>query len=105
MHMSCPAQKKHRRKVRALYLLYKIYHRADPIIHEYLYRFVAAHNIRASAALDELISMIPRCRSDKFRRSFRPAAVRPWNSLPLGDFSGDTLSSFKSVMNLCLQMA
>ena len=38
----------HRRKVSALFLLYKIYHKADHSLHEYLYHFVAARNTRGS---------------------------------------------------------
>ena len=37
----------------------------------------------------------------QLRRSFLPAAVRLWNLLPLGVFSGGTLSSF-TALNLCL---
>ena len=64
----------HRRKVSALCLLYKIYHRVHYPMNEYLTHFVAARNIRAPAALDELALVIPRCRSGKFSQSFLPAA-------------------------------
>ena len=46
----------HRRKVSALYLLYKIYRRADHSMSGYLNHFIAARNTRASAALGELAS-------------------------------------------------
>ena len=54
----------HRRKVSALCLLYKIYHRAAHPLHEYLHHFVAARSTRASVALGELALVIPRCRID-----------------------------------------
>ena len=65
----------HRRKVSALWLLYKIYHRAGHPMHEYLYYFVATRNTRASAALAELALLISRCRTDQFLQSFLPADV------------------------------
>ena len=65
----------HRRKVSALCLLYKIYHRADHPLHEYLHHFVAARNTRGSAAVCELALLIPRCRIDQFTPSFLPVAV------------------------------
>ena len=34
----------HKRKVSVLCLLYKIYHRADHLLHEYLHHFITAHN-------------------------------------------------------------
>ena len=40
--------------------------------------------------------MIPRCRTDKFSRSFLPAALRLWNLLPSGVFSSGTLISSKT---------
>ena len=69
---------------------------------EYLHHFVVACNTRASAALGELASEIPRCRTDQFSWSFLPAAVRLWKLLPPGVLSGGTLSPFKSSINLCL---
>ena len=57
----------HRRKVSAVCLLYKIYHRTDHPIHEYLHHCVAARNTQTSAALSLLALIIPRCRSDQFR--------------------------------------
>ena len=92
----------HIRKVSVLSLLYKIYHRVDPPMNEYLNHFVAARNTRASAALGDLTFVIPRCRTDQFSWSFLPVVVRLRNSLPSGVFSSGTLSSFKSAMNLCL---
>ena len=53
----------HRRKVSALCLLYKIYHRVAHSMNEYLSHFVAVRNARASAALGELAVVIPRCRT------------------------------------------
>ena len=50
----------------------------------------------------ELPLVISRCRTDKFSRSFLPSDVRLCNFLPSDTVSGDTLSSFKSAMNLCL---
>ena len=95
----------HRRKVSELCLLYKIYHRVDLTINEYLNHFVAARNVRASAALGELALMIPSCRTDEFSRSFLSAVVCLWNLLSSGVFSGGSLSSFKSDMDLCLLRA
>ena len=63
---------------------------------------VAARNARASAALDELALVIPRCKTDEFSWAFLPAAFCLWTLLPSGVFSGDILTSFKSTMNLCL---
>ena len=91
----------HRRKVSTLCLLYKIYHRVGHPINVHLNYFVAARNTRASAALDELALVNPRCRTDKFSQSFLPAAGRLWDLLPSGVFSSDILSSFKSAMNMC----
>ena len=101
---------RHRRKVRPSCLLYKIYHRAGHPLHEYLQDFIAAYNTRDSAALCELALVIPRCRTDKFSLSFLPVTVRLLNLLPSLSvcktcFSGGTLRSFKSAMNLCLQRA
>ena len=66
--------------------------------------FFAARNTRTSAALGELVLMIPRCRTDQFSLSFMPAASRLWNLL-VSVFSGRTLSSFNSDMNMCIQNA
>ena len=74
-------------------------------MHEYLPNFVAARNTRASAALAQLSFVSSRCRTDQFSWSCLPAAVRLWNLLPTGVFSSDTLSYFKSAINLCLQRA
>ena len=41
------------RLVSVLYFLYKIYHRGDHPINEYLKHFVATRNTRASAALGD----------------------------------------------------
>ena len=59
-----------RRKVSALCLLNRIYHRVDNLMNGYLNHIVAARNTRASAALGELTLVIPRCRTDQFSRSF-----------------------------------
>ena len=69
---------------------------------QYLHPFLAARNTRASTPLGKVTLVIPHCRTDQFIWSFLPAAVRLWNLLPSGMLSGGTLSSFKSVMNLCL---
>ena len=53
-----------------VFALYKIYHRVDYLLHEYLNHFVAACNTRASAALCELALVIPRCRTYQFILSF-----------------------------------
>ena len=74
-------------------------------MNEYLSHFVAACNTGASAALGELGLVIPSCRADQFNRSFLPVTVRMWNLLPLGVFSGETLSSFNRAMDLCLLRA
>ena len=44
-----------------------------------LYHFIAAGNTRDSAALDKLVLVILRCRTDPFSRSFLPATLRLWN--------------------------
>ena len=92
----------HRRKVCALCLLYKTYHRMDHPMSEYLNHFIAARNTRASAALGELAFVIPGCRTDQFSRSLLPAAVRLRNLLLLSVVSGGTLCSLNSAMNICL---
>ena len=71
-------------------------------MNEYLNHFVAARIIRSSAALCELALVIPSCRTDHFSRLLLPAAGRLWSLLSSGMFSGGTLRSFKSDMNLCL---
>ena len=70
---------------------------------EYLHHFVAVRNTRAAAALSYLALLIPRCRTDKFSLLFLHAVVGLWNLLPSGLFSGGTLSSIKSAMNLSLR--
>ena len=70
----------------------------------YLNNFVAASNATASAALGQLALAIPRCRTEQFSRAVLPAAGRLSKFRPSGVLSGSTLSSFKSVMNLCLLM-
>ena len=47
-----------RKKVNALCLFYKIYHRVDNSMHKCLYHFVATRNIRISAALGKLALVI-----------------------------------------------
>ena len=61
--------------------------------------FVAAPNTRASVALIKLAFVIRGSRIDQFSRSFLPA-VASVKFAAVGEFSGDTLSSFKSTMNL-----
>ena len=95
----------HRRKVSALCWLYKIYHREEHPMNGYLNSFVANRNFRVSASLGKLALVILRCRTDQFSRSFLSPAGLLWNLLPLGVVSGDTLTSFKSAMNLCLLRA
>ena len=87
-------------KVIGLYFLYKIYHRVEHPLNEYLNHFLAARNIRASVALGKLALVVQRCRTDHFSRSFLSAAKRLWNLLPLGVISGGSLHSFKSAVNL-----
>ena len=74
-------------------------------MNEKLNNFVAPRTTDDSTALGELTLVIPRCRTNRFSRSFLPATVRLWNLLLSCVFSGDTLSSFKSAMNLCLLRA
>ena len=59
-------------------------------MYEHLNYFATTRNTRASTALGELASVIPRCRIDQFTRLFLPAAVHLWNLLPSGVFSGGT---------------
>ena len=84
----------HRRKVRSLCLLYKIYRRVEHPMNEYLNHFVTAYNIRA---LDELVLEVPRSRTDQFSQSLLPAAGCLWKSLSLGVFNGDTLSFLRTL--------
>ena len=77
----------------------------DHPLHEYLHPFVAACNSRGSGALCELALVIPRSRTNQFSRLFLLVAARMWNWLPSDVFSGGTLSSFKSAIDLCLQRA
>ena len=84
----------HNEKGSALCLLCDIYHRAGHALHGYMYNFLAACNITASAALCELVLVIPRYRTDQFSRSFLPVDVRLYNLLPSVVFSGGTLSIF-----------
>ena len=100
-----PCYLEYRRKVSSLYLLYKIYHRVANPRNEYLNHLATARNARASATLGELTLMFLRCLADQFSQSFLPAAILLWNIQPSGVFSDDTLSSFKSAMNLCLLRA
>ena len=95
----------YRRKVNILYLRYKIYHRVGHSMNEYLNRFVIARNTRALAALGVLALVIPRYKADQFSRSFLPAVVRLSNFLPSGVFTGGSLSSVKSAMNVSLLRA
>ena len=88
-----------------MFAFFKIYYRVDQPMNEYLNYFVAARITRASAAISELALVIPRFRTDQFYRSFLTAAVPLWNLLSSGVFSGSTLSSFKSAVNLCLLSA
>ena len=92
-----------RRRVSASCLLYNVYHRADYPFHKHWHHLVAAHNIKASAALSKLTLMVSPYRTDQFSRSFLPAAVSMWNLLLSSVFSGGTLSYFKSAMNMRLQ--
>ena len=53
----------HRRKISALCVLYKIYHRVGHSMNEYLNNFVVALNTRVSVALDKLALVILCCRA------------------------------------------
>ena len=66
----------HTLKGSALCLLYEIYQRVDHPMNEYLNYFIAAHNTRASAALGQLVLVIPRYGTDPFNQLFLLAAVR-----------------------------
>ena len=68
----------------------------------FLTHSLAARNFRASAAISEFTLVIPRFRTDQFSLS---AAMCLWKLLPQGGFSGCTLGSFKSIMNLYLLRA
>ena len=56
----------YRRKVSALCLLYKIYHRVHHTMKQYPKPFVVARNTRASAALGEFALIISRCITNQF---------------------------------------
>ena len=96
----------HRRKVSASWLFYKIYHRVDHPMNEPLNRFVAACNTRASTALGELALVFYQFLAAELIKSVGHFCllffVCGWNLLPLGVLGSDTLSCFKSAMNLCL---
>ena len=71
----------------------------------YLNNFVAAHDSKVSAALDELTVVIPRCRTYQFNWSFLLAAVHLWSMLPSGVFSGGTKRTRrckKLYVNVCI---
>ena len=59
-----------RRKISALCLPLKIYHRVDCFMSDHLNYFVATRHTRIAAAESELVLVIPRCRTDQFSRSF-----------------------------------
>ena len=63
------------KKISAFSLLYKIYHRVDHLMNEYLKHFVAVRYTRASAILAELDLVVPRCRTDQFSLSFLSTSV------------------------------
>ena len=65
---------RHRRRGRAMCLLYNIYHRADHPCYKFLHHFVRARVTGASAALSKFALVIPCCRNDQFGRSFLPTA-------------------------------
>ena len=64
-----------------LVFLYKLYHRLNHLINEYLNNFVTVSNTRALTALGELALVILRCRTQQFSWSFLPAAVLLWAML------------------------
>ena len=70
-----------KRVVRALCLLYNIYHWVDHPINMYLNHFVADRNIRLTA-LSELALVIPHCRTDQFAAGRFCLLRRLWNLLP-----------------------
>ena len=72
----------YRRKDSVLCLLFKIYHRSDYPLHEYLHHFVSVCNTKTLAALWEVTLVTPRCRTVSFSRSFLPVAGRLFNLLP-----------------------
>ena len=92
----------HGMMVSALCLLYEIYHKVNHPMNENLHHFVTTRNTTASAALGEITFVIPHCRTEQISRSFLPTAGCMWYLLPLGVFSGCTLSFFQSAMTLCL---
>ena len=53
-----------------------IYHRVIHLLNKYLKHFVVTRNTRTSAALGEMVLMIPGCRTDQFSQSFLPVADR-----------------------------
>ena len=55
-----------RRKVSALYLLYKIYHKVNHPMNEYMNSFVAARNTITSTALSGLALVTLRYRTELF---------------------------------------
>ena len=57
-------------------LRYKIYHRMDHPMNEHLNHFVAVRNIRASAALGEVVLEISGRKAYQFSRSLLLAAGR-----------------------------
>ena len=67
----------HRRKVSVLCLLYKIYHRVDHPMNEYLRNLVKARNTTASVALGELALVIPL--QNKLFQAVLPACC--WSSV------------------------
>ena len=94
---------KHRRRVVALCMFYKICcnpnHALEAALHQV---YVPAKLTRLVGSVHSRHLAVPRCRSVHFGRTFVPACVQLWNSLDEPCFAGDGVAAFKSVINRAL---
>ena len=98
----------HRRKVSSLCLLHKIYYNNKHPLHSFLPDLaVFGRNTRFAAAANSLT--FSRVRTDylsnQFNRSFLPATIQIWNSLPSAIVECSELQKFKEGANKFLLSA
>ena len=81
----------HRRSVGLLSMLYKVcFNSVHPLGESLPARFVPSRVTRATEALHEHALVVPRCRTEQYKRSFLMSGVRLWNRLPSSVFSHDS---------------
>ena len=84
-------------------MFYKIFHNADhPVSQNYPPLLVPSRMTRCTAAMHDYVLLAPRCRTLQYSRSFVPASVTLWNSLPSNVFDGVELCDFKVLVNRSL---